>query len=325
MGVRRAVPESNGQTPEIRYLLGTLSPAGTALIDEALLEDDAKAQELELAETDLIDAYVRNELTAADRQRFNDRLQHSPALLERVRFAEVLKDKIAESVTVVEPEPRLRPSWWQLLFAQPAFTVAVTAGFIVATGGGVTLLVALRNIRNESTQIAAERSALIEESKRRQQQATELQARADQLAAQLQQEREQRAEDRKHIEQLQHQAEQSSSQLPTSIASIFLMPGTVRSSGSRQQLTLSPATRTVRLKLSLADKEYSSYNVSVESVDGNVVAAQHRRKAHGHLLPISIPAQRLSPGYYVITVKGVRPDGQLERAGDYQFQVLQRR
>lgn len=319
------MPESNGQTSEMRYLLGTLSPAEIDLIDEALFQGDAKAQEMELAETDLIDAYVRNELTSADRKRFNERLQNSPVLLERVRFAEALKDKIAESVRVVEPALRPRPSWWQQLIAQPAFTVAVTAGFVVALGSGVTLLFALRSIHNESNQLAAERSMLIEESKKQQEQSTELQAKADQLAAELRAEREQRAADRKLIEQLQHEAEQSSGELPTTIASIFLMPGTLRSSGSGQQLTLLPGTKTVQLKLSIDDTGYSIYNVSVESADGSVVASQDRLRAHRRVLAISIPARRLSPGDYLITVKGVRPDGQVETVNEYQFRVLPRR
>lgn len=308
----------------MRYLLGTLSPAEMDLIDQALFQGDAEAQEMELAETDLIDAYVRNELTAADRERFNEQLQNSPALLERVRFAEALKDKIAESVRVVEPAPRPRPSWWQQLIAQPAFTVAVTAGFVVAIGGGITLLFALRSVRNESNQLAAERSMLIEESKKQQKQATELQAKADQLVAELQAEREQSAADRKLIEKLQ-QASGHATELPASIASLFLMPGTLRSSGSKPQLTLLPATKTVQLKLSIDDTSYSIYNVSVESADGSVVASQDRLKAHRRVLVISIPARRLSPGDYLITLKGVLPNGQVESVNDYQFRVLQRR
>jgi hypothetical protein len=318
------VPESNGQTSEMRYLLGTLSPAEMDLIDEALFQSDAKAQEMELAETELIDAYVRDELTAADRQRFKERLQYSPALLERVWFAEALRTKISQSVKEVEPAPPPRPSWWRQLIAQPAFAVAITTGVVVAIGGGVALVLALRGARNESNQMAAERSVLIEENKKQQQQAAELRAKAEQLEADLHTERNQRAQDQKLIEHLQHEVEQSSGELPTSIASIFLTPGSVRGPGSRQQLPLRAGINTVKLRLSIDPADYSSYSVSVES--GDVVVFSHDRlKARRDVLVVSIPARRLPPGDYVVHVNGARAAGPSEGVGDYQFRVQRQR
>jgi hypothetical protein len=315
------VLKSTEETSEMRYILGTLSPAEMDLIDEAFFQEDSKLQaleqELEIAETELIDLYVRNELSAAARKRFADRIQKSPALLERVKFAEILKNKIAESVVVVaESAPEKRTSWWRQLFAQPSFAAAVAAGCMVVIGGGIALLIAWRSVHREN-QIAAERSVLIEENKKQHQQSTELKAKADQLEADLRSERDQREEDRKLIEQLQHEARK----LPTSIASIFLMPGTLRSPGSGRQLTLSPGTKTVQLKLSIEPSDYSSYSVSVES-DGGVVFSQDRLKAQRHTLVVSIPARRISPGDYLVTVKGVRAPGQVDTINNYQFRIL---
>ncbi len=317
--------KSTEETSEMRYILGTLSPAEMDRIDEAFFQEDSNLQELEqeleIAETELIDLYVRNQLSAAARKRFADRIQKSPALLERVKFAETLRNKIAESVVVVvEAAPEPRTSWWRQLFAQPAFATAVAAGCVVVMGGGVSLLIAWRSVHRESNQIAAERSVLIEENKKQHQQSTELKAKTDQLEADLRNEHDQREEDRKLIEQLQQEARK----FPANIASIFLMPGTLRSSGSGRQLTLSPGTKTVQLKLSIEPADYSSYNVSVES-DGGVVFSQDRLKAQRHTLVVSIPARRISPGDYLVTVKGVRAPGQVDTINNYQFRVLQPR
>jgi hypothetical protein len=294
------------------------------LMDEQFFQDDSKFEALEqglgLAETELIDRYVRNQLSTAENKRFADRIQKSPALLERVKFAETLRTKIAQSVIVVESAAEPRTSWWRQLFAQPAFAAAVAAGCVVVFGGGVSLLVAWRSVHRESDQIAVERSVLVEENKKQQQQATELKVKADQLEADLRNERNQREDDRKLIEQLQREGRQ----LPTSIASIFLMPLALRSSGGGQQLTLSPSTKTVQLKLSIEPTVYSSYNVSVES-DGGVVFSQDRLKAQRHALVVSIPARRLPPGDYLVSVKGARASGQIESVNDYQFRILQRR
>lgn len=319
------MPKSTEETSEMRYILGTLSPADMDLMDEAFFQDDLKLQALEqalrIAETELIDLYVRNELSATDRKRFADRIQKSPALLERVKFAETLKNKIAESVVVVvETAPEPRTSWWRQLFARPAFAAAVAAGCLVAIGGGVSLFIAWRSVHRESNQIAAERSVLIEENKKQHQQSTELKAKADQLEADLRNERDRREEDRQLIEQLQHEARK----LPTSIASIFLMPGGLRGPGGGRQLTLSPGTKTVQLKLSIEPPDYSSYSVSVES-DSGVVFSQDRLKAQRHRLVVSIPAGRISQGDYLVTVKGVRALGQVDSVNTYQFRILQPR
>jgi hypothetical protein len=319
------VLKSTEETSEMRYILGTLSPAEMDRIDEAFFQEDSNLQELEqeleIAETELIDLYVRNQLSAAARKRFADRIQKSPALLGRVKFAETLKNKVAESVVVVvEPAPEPRTSWWRQLFAQPAFAAAVAAGCVVIIGGGVPLIIALRSVHRESNQIAAERSVLIEENKQQHQQSTELKAKADQLEADLRNERDQREEDRKLIEQLQQEAKKA----PANIASIFLMPGTLRSSGTGRQLTLSPGTKTVQLKLSIEPANYSSYSVSVES-DGGVVFSQDRLKAQRHTLIVSIPTRRISPGDYLVTVKGVRALGQIDTINNYQFRILQPR
>jgi len=314
------VPNSQKETNEIRYVLGTLAPQDVDRMEEALFEDDTKLEELETVETDLIDAYVREELSAEVRRQFDARVQKSPALWKRVKFAGTLKDKIAESAIEVEPHPHPEPKWWEKLFAGPVFAATVAASLIIAAGG-IFLFLAWRNVRNDSYRLASERAALARESKSRQQQTTELQTKAEQLAAELQTERNQRAEDRKLIEQLQ-EANATGRALRSSIASIFLMPGTLRSSGKVPQIILRTGTNTVELKLSNDANGFPSYNVTVETDEGRVVVSQNRLKTYRGVLIIAVPAQRLAAGDYLVRVSGVRPSGQVESVNEYQFRVL---
>jgi len=304
----------------MRYFLGTLPAQDVDRIDAALFEDDAKIEELEAVETELIDAYVRKELPAENHKQFDARLQRSPALLKRVKFADSLKDKIAEFA--IEPEPRPEPEskWWKKLFSQPVLAVAVAACLIVTASGVLLFLTG----RNESNRIASERAALAQENKARQQQLTELQTKAEQLAAELRTERAQRTEDQKLIQQLQ-EANATGRTFSASIVSLLLMPGTVRSSGKKPEITVRTGTTTVQLKLSSDAKDFSSYNVTVETGEGRVVFSQNRLKTHGGLLIIAVPARRVAAGDYLVQVNGVRSSGQIESVDDYQFRVLKAR
>lgn len=74
----------------VRYLLGSLPDEETERLDELSVTDDELAARLAAAETDLIDAYVGNELSADDRARFEAVCAASPDMRARLAFARAL-------------------------------------------------------------------------------------------------------------------------------------------------------------------------------------------------------------------------------------------
>src|SRR5690349_8338982 len=78
----------------MRYLLGTLSEEERAQLEERYFSDDAEFEEIEVAEGELVDRYVRDELPQSDRERFEQILAASPRLVERVEFARLFADKL---------------------------------------------------------------------------------------------------------------------------------------------------------------------------------------------------------------------------------------
>ncbi len=82
-------PTKNNQTSS-EYLLGALPEAETERLDELSFTDDEFAESLQVAETDLVDAYVLGELTGADLERFKTHYLVSPLRREKVEFAKVL-------------------------------------------------------------------------------------------------------------------------------------------------------------------------------------------------------------------------------------------
>jgi anti-sigma-K factor RskA len=73
-----------------RFLLGEATEEDRGPIEERLLVDDEQALVIDSAESDLIDAYVRGELSVERRRRFEDRYLVTPVQRSRVAFAEAL-------------------------------------------------------------------------------------------------------------------------------------------------------------------------------------------------------------------------------------------
>ena len=315
----------------MRYLLGTLSQDDESRMEEAFFADDAKFEELEIAEAELIDAYLRSELSTGDHERFEAKLRASPRLLERVRFARILKDKAADSFSSqeevstqpvypgIQPERKPKIKWWEGLLAQPAFRVAVAAGVFIILAGGIALLFGWRNLRNESNQLASERALLEQQRRERDGESTNRQTNAQQLPTNRQPERDQLAEDQKP------KRETPDRPILGTVTSILLTPGSLRSSGSRQELALGSDTGTVQLKLALENNAYRSYGVTIKTADGDVVyrqnALQSRKSGSGPMLILSIPTRRLRPGDYIASVNGVTSSGQSESVNDYAFRI----
>jgi anti-sigma factor RsiW len=79
-----------------RFLLGELPDQERLRLEDACFEDEALFARLLRAEDDLIDAYVRGQLTAAERERFERRFGQTRAQARRVRFARLLRHAAEE-------------------------------------------------------------------------------------------------------------------------------------------------------------------------------------------------------------------------------------
>jgi len=137
-------------TAEMRYLLGDLSEDEKARMEEAFFADDSKFEAVELAEDELIDAYVRNALSPEEQRQFKTKLLTSPRLVERVNFARTLVAKAdsllsAEAEGSIEPAPPVssptakpKTRWWAGVFApQPAWRMAIAACAVLIFVAGI--------------------------------------------------------------------------------------------------------------------------------------------------------------------------------------------
>ena len=321
----------------MRYLLEDISDDEKARVEDSFFADDAKFEAMELAEEELIDAFVRNELSAEAQRQFKAKLLRSPRLTERVNFARALIEKadsiiLPEAIIAREPEhsfsSRAAPgktSWLGSVFAQrPAWGMALACAVLLLVGALVLVPGWLR-IRKESEQLAAERAALQQRKDELDRRASEQGANTQQLTAELQQEREQRAELIQQLQQAHAFEEKRTRQgALTTIATVFLTPGSLRSGSVGQaQLIIGPETNTARLQLALKN-DYPRYNATIKSEGAEIfrsVGLRARVTHSGAQLLLSVPSRLLKANDYIIHVDGVPTSGSPESFNDYHLRV----
>jgi hypothetical protein len=315
-----------------RYLLGTLSDEERAGVEERYFSIDADFEEIEIAEEELIDRYVRGELSETDRNRFETNLAGLPRIAERVHFARMWKERLANSsansIAASRAESRdvggRQTSWWSNLFGLSAGSrtprLAMAFSVLLILVGGIALFAGWMRLREQSRQLAAQQSALEQRQRELDKQAADLRAQADQLATQSPQPSP--TETQTPPKPIQEQSPTAS----TPFVALTLSPGVTRSSGQGHVLRIPRGTKEVRLTLNLRDPDYSSYQVAISPVGGAPVfssSSKARRTHSGAVLGVNVPANRLQRFDYLITLTGRTSTGTTEPVDEYSFRVIE--
>src|SRR5690349_5374642 len=141
-----------------RYLLGDLPEEQQVAIEDRAFADKDYLALVTAVENDLIDEYVRQELSPTERQQFERQFLASTARRKRVEFAQALA-RIPERTVVSEPA-----KWRSSLYAfisglNPAAKFAVVAVMLLLLAGGAWLLTATLRLRSQLTQLQAQNQA----------------------------------------------------------------------------------------------------------------------------------------------------------------------
>jgi hypothetical protein len=122
------------------YLLGTASEAERAAIDRSLLTDNQTLDEVSLAEDELIEAYLRQELLPTEQTQFERFFLADPERQQKLRLARALhryaNDPSKSSVQTVTAAAAHTPAIWDW-FRRPLWQVAMAGLFLLALFGGV--------------------------------------------------------------------------------------------------------------------------------------------------------------------------------------------
>lgn len=312
-----------------RYLLGELSEAERSALEEKYFTDSRVFEQVLKAESELVDTYVRNQLSTEARERFEQSYLAHPSRSERVKFAAALAtrlDSLDNAVTL--KEQRTFIPWWQRLLASlrgrsPRLRFSVAFAALVIMLGGAWFLIESRRRQMESAQTQAAYEAEQRRQREYAQQAPTEGRRAEEQAAK------QETVERNPQQPPQPTPLPNISPAPRSV-SLALTAGGVRGGDNGQipTLIITPGITQAQLLLDLRGNDYPSYSASLQTVAGAEIFSQTgvkpRRANPGASFVFTVPARKLASGDYVLTLRGVGPDGEIDALSKSLFRVEKR-
>jgi len=293
----------------VQYLLGNLSEEEQVRIEDRAFSDSNYMDALEAAEADLIDAYVRDELSRSERRGFERRFLTSPQRRSKVEFARDLA-RIAVGSKAAEAARSERPSGWLSLVGlvrawHPALQFVVVLVALISVAGASWLMVENRAMRSRVAALETERRDLETREEALRRQLGEQQDRAGSLAEELQ---------------------KRPSVTAPAVASLVLLPGLARSETGRTRLVLNSSAQLAHIEIVLeARDDYPRYTSELRTRSGEEVLIRgnlpRRRTAAGYVVSFDVPTSALGAAEYELALKGVASDGRAQDVGYYYFSV----
>ena len=312
------------ESQSARYLLGEMTEAEQARFEERFFHDVELSEMLSEAENDLIDDYVRGELSPRERERFEHHFLVSERRRERVELARALlqaKDARAVDRAV---DSRTSLPWWKAMFGPlrvpgTALSYSFGAAALLFVLGGLWLFSEVRQLREETARLAAERDAQSAQNDQLREQADEGKRRSDELAVQKDQLERQLAE-------LQNQAgSPERAPRPELAFMTFILSPISRGGDGPKKLNIPPGTGAIRLQLNLSPgDEYPAYQVNLQKANGEQVRTWKGIRAAAakgvRAVFVDVQTSSLSVSEYEVTLSGVAK-GQIETLGYYYFSL----
>jgi len=314
-----------------QYLLGALPEAETERLDELSFTDDEFTDSLTAVEKDLVDSFVHGELTGGELERFKAHYLASPLRREKVAFAQafqVLGERESASLRAEGPANVVtKRGWFAALSAaiapRPVLQWGLAAAALAVLLGGGWLAVDNLRLRQQMSQTAARRDALIQ---REQDLQKEIESQRE-ANSQAEQELARVRDERERLEQELKKAQQGGAKPASgegSIVSLILAPP-LRGAGQVPTLSIRPGTSQVAAQLQLEAADYAAYRVALIEPAGNQSLWRSGNLKPGRnrkIVSVSFPARLLKSQNYSLRVSGVAAGGASEIVGDYPFKVV---
>jgi hypothetical protein len=312
-----------------RYLLGDLAVQEMDELEELYLADGDLFEQLTLVEDDLIEAYVRGELSSGDREKFNSRFLTSSRRKEKVENARAVREYLSR-ITVTEAgkkaEEKPRASLGQrlrtiLLPSSPVPGLAI-AIIILLVIGGAWMVYRLTQAQAQLKVLATARNELAERN-------TQLAEEIDQQTHKSSWLEQQVAEKQKENDMLAKQLAERPQGFFGSIASIFLVGLGEGSRGSgelkREIIPIKPETKIVRLTLILSKQQHNTYRAILEDSNNAQLGNPYSfpsitgKKAK---IPFNVKASELMNGEHTILLTGRVDGGEEEVVRKYPVRIV---
>lgn len=316
--------KAKDESQPARYLLGEMTEAEQARFEESFFQDVELSELLSDVENDLIDEYVRDELSTADRRRFERHFLVSESRREKVELGKALLEAENAAAASKAVNNREQLPWWKAIFAAPlvprtALSYSFGAAALLFLLGGLWLFSEVRQLRSEISRLETDRETRDRQNDQLRDQASEQDRRSGELAAQKEQLEQQLAE-------LRNQAgiPEREPRSALSFLTFVLLPGS-RGSDGPKKLIIPSGISSVRLQLNLSPgDEYSAYQVNLQRANGEQVRTWKGLRAAStkgaRAVFVDVQAKSLGASEYEVTLSGVA-NGQTEALGYYYFSL----
>lgn len=335
---------------EVRYLLGELTEEEEKTFENRYFANDQVFEELQIAEGEVIDAYVSERLPTQARLHLEQQLDKSPRLRERLAFARTFAGAIPDlrldqlpiapkelpstklHAPVPQPVSTALLRWWKGLFKdsferQPALTMVMAACVALVLLGGAAVVEQSVRLRRESQRLGDERAAIERQREELNRLSDEQNTKNERMASELKAQQSRNAEELARLEELRQgpkEKEGSNQQKATTpiMATLFLYAGSLRGEGGPEEVKIPPGASQLPLGIVLETADYRSYNVVIKDAQKKEVSRKPGlRLRAGKTLFVRVPTTQLTPGNYTVDVSGVASSG-AAHLRTYQFRVI---
>ena len=306
-----------------RYLLSDLPEEEQSVLEQEFLADGSLFEQVWEAENQLIDNYVRGQLTSVEKDLFERNYLASPVHRQRLAFAENFV-RAADSVTApVTPDIETARSTNRRNSLLPGrnsnrLRWAMAAAVLLFAASSIWLFAETRRLREQLNQ--ARHDVASEQRIKELEKELEAQRKQrDELAAELAAAREEQ------LPPTGRDTQPNQSEQP-SVLSFLLSPVLMRSGGEPQELKVSKDINAILLKMRVQESDGRLFQVRLRRVDGAQIwstsSIRARTQEKDLVVSVNIPADRIANGDYILTLSATKSANDLEEINRYFFRVI---
>lgn len=293
------------------YFLGELSETEKAVFEEEIAADKTLFEQAQMIESEIIEQYLRRNLTSAERDSFEKNYPISRERQRKIEFTRDLLNNLKES-------PNEKRAFFESFFAFFNFSRACAAAVLLIAIGGFSYF-AFRNISPQTEivkQVNTNQTPVFSEENNRTGN-TNIDFPAEKNTSNLMAETNRRAPNNTFKPTPTPTPKADEKRLPI-FATFTLLSGTLRS-GGEQFINISPNSKQIilRLKLPAEAAAYQKFRAQVKTSEGITVAEFSNLKR----AEISLPSAKLSNRTYIVFLEGINAENQTESIAEYTFRV----
>jgi anti-sigma factor RsiW len=308
-----------------RYLLGELSDSEQAALEEKYFTDPEVFDKIVKAENELVDDYARGRLNPESREKFEQYYLAHPKRRERAEFAQTLVTKLDQfeadrsgAVALVREVP-----WWGRLQQSlsgwsRAFAFSMGLALLLLVLGLGALFFKTRRSQEELARTQAAHAAQEQRDRELQQQLANARTRIN--------------DSNDELNRARPQVTSSEPKAPAihtapAFVTLVLTAGGIRGTDTAlaPEIIIPTGTEQVRIQLNLRESDYSNYSVALQALSGRTIFSRQGVKpkaaGSGSTFVIIVPARRFAAGDYILTLRGVRPDADVDDVSKSLFRV----